>query len=98
MSSNAATSTLALRVSPGSKRDELWREAEGWRARVAAPPAEGRANERLCTFLAREVLGLPARAVRVKAGQSGRQKLVEVDLDAASLAAALTAWEARPRG
>lgn len=98
MSSNAASSTLALRVSPGARRDELLRDATGWRAKVAAPPIDGRANEHLCAFLAREVLHVPVRCVRVKAGQGGRQKLVEIDLGAAELDAALRAWEARSDG
>lgn len=95
MSSSAASSTLSLRVSPGARRDELTRDGSGWRAKVAAPPIDGRANEHLCTFLAREVLRVPVRHVRVKAGQGGRQKLVEIDLSAAELEAALKAWESR---
>lgn len=98
MSSNAASSTLSLRVSPGARRDELVRDANGWRAKVAAPPIDGRANDHLCAFLAREVLSVPVRCVRVKAGQGGRQKLVEIDLGAAELNAALASWEARQGG
>lgn len=94
MSSNA-TSTLAVRVRPGARKDDLRREEDGWRADVAAPPVDGEANARLCAFLAKEVLGLPKSAVRVRVGASGRRKLVEVDLSAGALAAALAAWEVR---
>jgi hypothetical protein len=45
---------------------------------VAAPPADGAANEALCRLVARE-LGIPRGAVRLVAGASGRRKLVEVD-------------------
>lgn len=85
--------TLAVRVSPGARKDAVLREAEGWKIQVAAPPVDGKANEHLCTFLAREVLGLPRRAVRVKVGSSGRSKLLEIDASLAEVEAAMAAWE-----
>jgi len=50
--------------------------------RIAAPPLEGRANAALIAFVA-GTLGLPRRAVRLVRGDSGRDKVLEVDLDAA---------------
>lgn len=96
MPSNAGTSVLAVRAHPGAKRDELVRDdAGGWRARIAAPPVDGKANEHLCAFVARDVLGLPKRAVRLRSGAASRDKVLEIDLDTATLTAALAAWEAR---
>jgi uncharacterized protein YggU (UPF0235/DUF167 family) len=48
------------------------------RARVAAPPVEGGANEALLRLLADE-LGVPRRDVRLVAGAGGRTKVVVVD-------------------
>ena len=65
---------ICVKVSPGAKRDEI----QGWlgeslKVRVQAPPTDGKANERLCEFLAGE-LSLPRGAVSVAAGASSRQK------------------------
>lgn len=96
MSPSGASSTLALRVAPGARRDDLaWEEGRGWKAHVAAPPTDGRANDRLCAFVARDVLGIAPSRVRVRAGASGRQKSLEIELTPEALAAALTAWRAR---
>ena len=48
------------------------------RARVAAPPIEGAANQALLRLLATE-LDVPRRDVRLIAGASGRTKLVAVE-------------------
>ena len=68
-----------MTVSPGAARSELvGRHGEGWRARVAAPPERGRANEALADLLA-SMLEVARGSVRVVAGQTARRKLVEVD-------------------
>lgn len=89
---------MEVRVTPGARMDKLaWHEARGWTVAVAAPPVDGRANERLCTFLAREVLGLAPSRVRVRTGASGRRKVVEIDLAGPAVETALRAWvEAHP--
>jgi uncharacterized protein len=70
---------ISFTVSPGAARTELvGRHGNGWRARVAAAPERGRANEALCGLLA-EALDVPRRSVRVVAGKSARAKVVEVD-------------------
>ena len=56
----------------------MGRHGDGWKARVAAPPERGRANEALVRLVA-SVLGVPAASVRVVGGQRGRAKVVEVD-------------------
>jgi uncharacterized protein len=54
------------------------RHGDGWKARVAAPPERGRANQALEGLLA-AVLEVTPRSVRVIAGQRGRVKVVEID-------------------
>ncbi|MEK6275652.1 MAG: DUF167 domain-containing protein [Actinomycetota bacterium] len=70
---------ISVRVSPGASRSELvGRHGDGWRARIAAPPERGRANDALCELLA-ETLELPRRSVRVIAGHGARAKVLEID-------------------
>jgi uncharacterized protein (TIGR00251 family) len=70
---------ISVMVSPGAKRTELvGRHGDGWKARVAAPPEGGRANQALVTLLA-ATLGVPRDQVVVVAGHASRRKLVEID-------------------
>jgi uncharacterized protein YggU (UPF0235/DUF167 family) len=48
------------------------------RARVAAPPVEGAANQALIRLIAQE-LGVARSSVRLIAGAAGRQKLLVVE-------------------
>lgn len=69
-----------VRVVPGASRCGLVRDGERLRVRIDAPPVDGAANERLIRFLSREVFGVSRSAVRVVAGEKGRNKTIEVDL------------------
>ena len=70
---------ISVTVSPGARRSALvGRHGEGWRARVAAVPEHGRANEALCKLLA-AALSVPPGSVRVVAGHGARAKIVEID-------------------
>jgi hypothetical protein len=93
------TVRLAVRLTPrgGADRVDGVGEDGALRARVAAPPVDGAANEALCRLLARE-LGLPRGAVRLVAGASGRRKVVEVDAAPAVVAAAWPALAGPGRG
>lgn len=73
------TARLAVRASPGSKRDAIAAVVDGVvRVRVAAPAERGRANEALAALLA-GCLGVPRRAVTIVRGATSRQKVMEVD-------------------
>jgi uncharacterized protein YggU (UPF0235/DUF167 family) len=82
--------TLRVRVSPRASRDALGGEREGALVvRVTAAPVDGAANAALARLLAR-VLHVPASAVEVRHGGSGRDKLLHVTgLDARALLARL---------
>jgi uncharacterized protein (TIGR00251 family) len=82
--------TLRVRVSPRASRNAVAGERDGALVvRVTAAPVEGAANEALARVLAR-VLHVPASAVAVRRGASGRDKLLHVSgLDAATLVARL---------
>ena len=77
---------INVTVSPLAGRSELvGRHGDGWRARVAAAPERGRANDALCALLA-GLLQVPRGSVHVVGGQTGRRKVVEVDdLDSAEI-------------
>ena len=83
--------TLDLSVMPNARRTAADGLHDGaLRLRLAAPPVDGKANQQACAWLADE-LGLPRRAVRLLRGPASRRKRIEIDLDAASVAA----WLAR---
>ena len=68
-----------MRLTPRGGADLIEGVVDGvLRARVAAPPIEGAANQALLRLLADE-LGVARRAVRLVAGAAGRQKLVVVE-------------------
>ena len=89
--------TLAVRAQPGAKKTAIagvYGEGPTAQLKIAvqAPPAEGRANQALVTFLA-ETFGLPRSAVELIAGELSRSKvflLRGVKLDEAE--AKLTRW------
>lgn len=90
VASSEGITRLAVSVVPSAKRTQLdgFHDA-ALRVRLAAPPVDGRANEALVGWLA-DALGLPKRAVRLMHGASARRKIVEVDLDAATVERWLT--------
>lgn len=75
---------IVVTVSPGASQSELvGRHGDGWKARVAAAPERGRANEALLALLA-EKLDVPRSRLELFAGATARRKVVEVaglDLD-----------------
>jgi uncharacterized protein (TIGR00251 family) len=69
---------LRLRVMPGSARAAVvGRYGDAWKVRVAAPAERGRANEAVVSLLA-ESLGVRTPDVRVVAGLTARDKVVEL--------------------
>lgn len=83
---------FAIHVQPRSRRPGIdGLHGDALRVRVQAPPVEGAANEAVVAVIA-AALGVPVRAVHIAAGQSGRQKLVDVDgVDAAATLSRLLA-------
>lgn len=79
-------SLLQVAVSPNARRTGADGLHDGaLRVRLVAPPVDGKANDLLVDWLARE-LGLPRRAVRVARGATSRRKAIEVDAAPAVLA------------
>jgi uncharacterized protein (TIGR00251 family) len=84
-----------VRVQPRARRDEIAGERDGRvLVRVTAAPVEGKANAAVRKLLAKR-LGVPAGRVAVARGESGRDKLIEVEgLDDADLLRRLRATDA----
>jgi uncharacterized protein len=70
---------LAIRCIPRGGADRIEDVIDGrLRVRVAAPAVDGEANEALLRLLADE-LDVPRGAVRLVAGQTGRDKTVAIE-------------------
>jgi hypothetical protein len=71
--------TLSVKITPGSKRNEVISLREGiWHIKVTAPPVEGKANEELIAYLSK-LLGVRKGCLNVTKGQTSRNKLVSID-------------------
>jgi uncharacterized protein (TIGR00251 family) len=71
--------TIRIKVKPNSRVASLEGLPDGtWRARVKAPPVDGKANDELLRLVA-DHFGLRRAQVSVKSGTSGRLKLVQLD-------------------
>jgi uncharacterized protein (TIGR00251 family) len=68
-----------VRVTPGARNDSVvgWRDGV-LRVRVRARPERGKANEAVCTLLAR-ALRVPPRSVSVVRGAGAREKVVRIE-------------------
>ncbi len=74
---------ITVQLTPRASRNEIVEVATGdrgllVRARVTAPPVDGRANGALEQLLA-EALGVAPSKVRVVGGATARRKVLEVD-------------------
>jgi uncharacterized protein (TIGR00251 family) len=72
---------ITITVSPGAARTELvGRHGDGWKARIAAPPDRGRANEALVELLA-ETLGLARDRIQLSTGHTSRRKVIVIEVE-----------------
>jgi len=70
---------FGVRVQPRASRSGVEGvHGDALKVRVTAPPVDGAANEAVVDAIA-EALGVSRRAVRIVSGETGRNKVVEVD-------------------
>lgn len=70
---------IAVRLTARAAEDALEGISDGiLKAKVSAPPVDGRANQALCRLIAKRAGVAPSR-VSVVRGQKSRDKLVRVD-------------------
>ena len=75
----ASRSTLRIRVKPLARASSLERLPDGsWTATLKSPPVDGKANAELIALVASH-FRCRKSAVTIKAGHSGRTKLVTVE-------------------
>lgn len=83
---------FAVRLTPKGGRDRVDGWAEGpdgkryLKARVSAPPEDGKANEALLRLLAK-VLGIGKTKLQIVSGAASRVKMIEAEGDPSRLAA-----------
>ena len=70
---------LRVKVKPNARASSLEQAPDGsWLAKLKAPPVDGKANAELIALLAAH-FRVPKAAVTIKAGASGRNKLVRIE-------------------
>jgi uncharacterized protein (TIGR00251 family) len=80
---------LTVYVQPNARQSEICgMHGDALKVRVAAPPAEGRANDELVAFLA-AALGVPKKRVAVVKGARSRRKTVSIAVPQADPASLL---------
>lgn len=74
--------TLTLRVQPGAKKEGFSDVWNGTHLKVAlrAPAVDGKANEALVNFLAKE-LDVKKKSIFIVTGETSRCKLVRIETD-----------------
>jgi len=79
---STTTWLLSVRVQPGASRTgaagPTGLEGAELKVRLASPPVDGRANDELVRWLAKE-LGVPRSAVTLVRGQTSRSKQLRID-------------------
>ena len=71
--------TLRVRVKPNARLSSLEQQPDGtWVAKLKSSPVDGKANRELVALVA-ERFQCPKAAVIIRAGASGRMKLLEVE-------------------
>lgn len=75
-----ATIQLQIKVKPNTRVSSLVQMPDKtWQAKLKSPPVDGKANEELVALVAKH-FNCRKAAVTIKAGASGRSKLVIVEI------------------
>ena len=70
---------IAVKVHPRAPRTHVTgRLGDAWKLALAAPPVDGKANDECIRYLA-ELAGVPRSQVRLIAGATNRNKVVEIE-------------------
>ena len=62
---------------PSASKTELIKTEAGYRARLAAAPVDGKANEALIALLSKE-FGVPKSSIEIIKGHTGKNKVVTI--------------------
>jgi len=68
-----------ITVKPNARKNEVIRTDDGlFTVRVAVPPIEGKANEKVIEVLS-EYFNKPKRSISIVSGFKGKTKIIEID-------------------
>ena len=70
--------TIQVKVKPNARTSSLDQADGEWLAQLKSPPVDGKANAELIALVA-DKFGCRKAQVKIKAGASGRIKLVRID-------------------
>ena len=72
---------LTLRITPNARKSQWVSKLDDGsiKIKIAAPPVDGKANTALLKFLSSE-LGIAVNKLTIKAGETSRIKIVEIDV------------------
>lgn len=74
-----ATRVIQVRVKPNARTSVLEQKEDGtWMAQIKSPPVDGKANDELIALVAKH-FGCRKSGVSIKAGGSGRLKLIQIE-------------------
>lgn len=74
-----AARIIQVKVTPRARESSLTQAADGtWVAKLKSPPVDGKANAELIALVA-EQFRCSKAAVSIKAGATGRRKLIKID-------------------
>ena len=73
-----AKETIEIRVIPNAGKTELLKTETGYKARLAAPPVDGKANDALIALLSKE-FGVPKKNIEIAKGTTSRNKIVIIN-------------------
>lgn len=70
---------LVIKVQPRASKDEIvGLQGDSLKIRITAPPVDGKANEHLCKYLAKQ-FGVAKSQVHLLSGETGRDKRIRVE-------------------
>ncbi len=70
---------IQVKVKPNSKQQKIEQSADGsWIIRLKSPPVNGKANQELINLLAKH-FQVAKKQIKIKAGLSAKNKLIEID-------------------
>jgi uncharacterized protein (TIGR00251 family) len=69
---------ISIKVTPNAGKNELVKTADGYRAYVQSPPADGKANAALIKLLSKE-FAVPKSNIEILKGLTSREKVVAIE-------------------
>jgi uncharacterized protein (TIGR00251 family) len=80
---------LNVHVQPRSREDRIMGlHGDALKIKISSPPVDGKANQYLCTYLAK-LCGISKGAVSIESGDTARRKRVRLKLPGKSIPAGL---------